>query len=235
MNVLIPRPSELQGTKVVVRGERAKHLVKVLQVKVGDTVKCALVGKETVASEVLSADKENVVICAEALLRADSSSPRESCVLVLAMPRPIVLRRCIESAATLGFSSILITNSWRVQKSYFSSKRLNEEALNEMVYVGCEQGGHSHLPSVKVFTTFVGCRDYLAKHRIAGLVLHPHACANATWELPHSAMAVGPEGGFIDEELDTFIELGFSMAKMQLPILRVEQAVIASAALLFNR
>jgi RsmE family RNA methyltransferase len=42
------------------------------------------------------------------------------------------------------------------------------------------------------------------------------------------ALAIGPEGGWIARELDTFVERGFVAVSLGAPILRVETAVAAA-------
>ena len=41
-------------------------------------------------------------------------------------------------------------------------------------------------------------------------------------------LAIGPEGGWIERELETFVERGFKPVSLGAPILRVEAAVAAA-------
>ena len=41
-------------------------------------------------------------------------------------------------------------------------------------------------------------------------------------------LAIGPEGGWIERELDTFVARGFTPCSLGAPILRVESAVSAA-------
>ncbi|HUS65687.1 MAG TPA: RsmE family RNA methyltransferase, partial [Kofleriaceae bacterium] len=43
-------------------------------------------------------------------------------------------------------------------------------------------------------------------------------------------VAIGPEGGWIDRELETFERLGFSAVSLGAAVLRVESAVAATLA-----
>jgi RsmE family RNA methyltransferase len=42
------------------------------------------------------------------------------------------------------------------------------------------------------------------------------------------ALAIGPEGGWIDREVDTFVARGFAIVSLGAPILRVEAAVASA-------
>jgi RsmE family RNA methyltransferase len=61
------------------------------------------------------------------------------------------------------------------------------------------------------------------------LLAHPGAPpieqAALTWPL---AIAIGPEGGWIQREIDTFVERGFTPVSIGSPILRVEAALSAT-------
>ena len=60
------------------------------------------------------------------------------------------------------------------------------------------------------------------------LIAHPDAppieAAQLTWPL---VLALGPAGGWIQRELDTFVERGFTAVSIGAPILRVEAALAA--------
>jgi 16S rRNA (uracil1498-N3)-methyltransferase len=61
---------------------------------------------------------------------------------------------------------------------------------------------------------------------VPGLIAHPGAPPIETVAQPGPCvLAIGPEGGWIQRELDTFIERGFAPVSLGTPILRVEAAV----------
>ena len=63
-------------------------------------------------------------------LRSDPP-PKIPLTVVLALPRPKVLNRILLDLTSLGVSRIVLLNSWRVEKSYWSSPALDESALLE--------------------------------------------------------------------------------------------------------
>jgi RsmE family RNA methyltransferase len=151
--------------------------------------------------------------------------------LILAVPRPKVLTRTIEAAAAFGVTRIDLTNAWRVDKSYLASPRLLPDPLAYALRFGAEQGGSTHLPPLKIHDRLMGLLDERWPSANSGrpatrLLAHPGAPpienASLTWPL---AIAIGPEGGWIQRELDTFVERGFTPVSFGQPILRVEQAL----------
>ena len=72
----------------------------------------------------------------------------------------------------------------------------------------------------------------LADHR--GLLAHPglaQACPRGISDA--TLLAIGPEGGFVDYEVEKFLELGFEGIHLGERILRVETAVTALLSRLF--
>ena len=153
--------------------------------------------------------------------------------LVLAMPRPKVLSRIVEHAASFGVDRIDIVNAWRVDKSYLDSPKLSSQALTEAARLGCEQGRHTWVPTLQLHRRFMAWVDTLedAPPRTR-MVAHP---GGATTVAAHPVegrvvIAIGPEGGWIDRELETFDRLGFARVTLSASVLRSEVAVSAALA-----
>jgi RsmE family RNA methyltransferase len=151
--------------------------------------------------------------------------------LILALPRPKVLNRTIAAAASLGVAEIHLINAWRVEKAYWSSPRVSEENLRAQAILGLEQSADTILPAIRLhnlFTPFV--REELPQSLgdAIAFVAHPAAGSEAPREispLRHVVLAIGPEGGFIDREVQTFHEIGFTPIRVGSRILRVETAL----------
>jgi RsmE family RNA methyltransferase len=152
--------------------------------------------------------------------------------LVLAIPRPKVLSRVIEAAAAFGVARIALTNAWRVEKSYLRSPRLEPEALAHAARLGAEQGGTTWLPEIAVHRRLMALLDARwPGPPMVKLIAHPGAqpIEDAVPGAPVAlALAIGPEGGWISREVDTFVERGFTPVSIGQPILRVETAVAAA-------
>ena len=59
--------------------------------------------------------------------------------LVLALPRPKMLRRILRSVAEFGVAELHLINSYRVEKSYWQSPVLEGGAIREYLLQGLEQ------------------------------------------------------------------------------------------------
>lgn len=232
MNLLLVEPSELRGDGTcVVSDRRAHHLRTVLGVEVGSTVKTGVLGGATGTGEVIAIDADGITL--RVALTNSASRPLDI-DLLLAVPRPKVITRTIEIAASFAVRRIDLTNAWRVDKSYLGSPRLDPGALRLAARFGAEQGGTTHLPEIGVHERLMGLLDDRWPPGTAPtqlrLIAHPTAPPIeqvVSARLP-TVLAIGPEGGWIERELDTFVERGFKPVSLGAPILRVEAAVASA-------
>lgn len=158
--------------------------------------------------------------------------------LVLALPRPKMLRRILRGATELGIKRIHLVNASRVQKSYWQSPLLGQAALHRYLVAGLEQACDTVMPEVRLWPRF---RPFVEDElpRIAGdgrrLLAHPAAERDLPRVEGRVTLAVGPEGGFTDFEVGLMRTAGFEAFSLGPRILRVETAVPVLAACLSVR
>ena len=162
--------------------------------------------------------------------------PPLALTLLLALPRPKMLRRVLRSATELGIKRIVLMNAGRVDKSYWQSPMLEPQAIDACLREGLEQCVDTVVPQLLLrprFRPFVEDELPALAHRATGLVAHPSA--NAPPPPPAAGpvvLAVGPEGGFSDFELDLLKRTGLAGFSLGPRVLRVETAVPVLAATL---
>ncbi|HET9622987.1 MAG TPA: RsmE family RNA methyltransferase [Kofleriaceae bacterium] len=234
MNLLLVERTELSSDGTVrLADRRADHLRGVLGAVVGAQIRAGVVGGGVGTAEVIADDGAAYVLRLAVGDAAVAALPIE---LVLAIPRPKVLTRVIEAAASFGVAQIALTNAWRVDKSYLSSPRLAPDALALAARLGMEQGATTHQPAIEVHRRLMALLDARwPVERAASpgvrLLAHPGAPpieAAVTASSGAITLAIGPEGGWIERELDTFLARGFVPVSIGAPILRVETAVAAA-------
>ena len=230
MNLLLVDPTELAGDATcTLRDRRAVHLRTVLGASVGSHVRAGVIGGGIGSAELLTDD--GVAITLRLALTEPASAPLPI-ELVLAIPRPKVLSRVIEAAAAFGVARIELTNAWRVDKSYLSSPRLEPTALALAARLGAEQGATTHLPAIAIHRRLMALLDARWPGPPAvKLIAHPGAppIERVVSGPPVPlALAIGPEGGWIERELETFVARGWAPVSLGAPILRVETAVAAA-------
>ncbi|MDD3815065.1 MAG: 16S rRNA (uracil(1498)-N(3))-methyltransferase [Desulfocapsaceae bacterium] len=243
MNIILLEKQEVHGDRVLLTDRRAKHLIKVLQVKSGDSVRVGIIdgpkGRGKVV-ELLGKYPFQVELAVEF---AEEMAEKPPIDLLLALPRPIMLRRIFSQAAALGVGTIFITNAQRVEKSFWSATLLNEEEYRPHLLQGLEQAVDTRLPEISIYERFKPFVEDVLPDRVKEyshlLIAHPGSTAtlkSVMRERPgRILLAVGPEGGWIDYEIDRFAECGFKSFSMGERILKVDTAVVALHARLSER
>ncbi|MBI5186491.1 MAG: 16S rRNA (uracil(1498)-N(3))-methyltransferase [Nitrospinae bacterium] len=236
MNLILLFPEDFYSGREKVRltGRRLRHVLEVHRAAVGDTLNVGLASGKMGTGAVTRLDLDALEM--EVLLD-HAPPPPLPVILLLSLPRPKVLKRVLLCAASMGVKRIFLINSWRVEKSFWKSPALEKEKVSEALALGLEQARDTILPQVMLrplFKPFV--EDELpdiVKDSIS-IVAHPGGAAIFPREVDRPVvLAVGPEGGFIPYELESFKRLGFQMAGLGERVLRVESAVPALLAKLF--
>ncbi len=172
---------------------------------------------------------------AEALVLAVNATqpppPRAGISLILAVPRPKQLKRIIPAVASLGIDRVMLVGAARVERSYFDSKVLSPSFLEELLHLGLEQACDTVRPSVGIAERLESFllnqlspwapkqAPRLVPHPSAPLPLRPVAASQ------HVILAIGPDGGWIPSEVETFETAGFTSVSMGQRVLRTEVAV----------
>lgn len=234
MNLLLLETPEVRDGAVTLTGRRAEHLLRVLKVAPGDVIRVGVVNGKIGSGRVLAIEGEAVRLAVELDREPVCDLQVE---LILALPRPIMLQRILKQATVLGVRRFYLIRSRRVEKSFFHSPVLAPEKIHTILLEGMEQAMDTRLPPVSIhhqFKPFV--EDVLPTLAGQGLIAHPDAGGTLAG-IPISGesgqrllLAVGPEGGWSDYELQCFIDQGFYGFTMGSRILHVDTAVVSLLA-----
>jgi RsmE family RNA methyltransferase len=232
--VLLEREDFVGENRVRLSGRRLLHVREILGSTSGDELRVGIIGGRTGRGRVERVNENALEM--EVRLETDPLEPLPL-RLILAMPRPKVLNRTIAAAASMGIREIDLINSWRVEKSYWKSPRLSAENLRMQSILGLEQSGDTILPTIRLhrlFTPFVRGELSVEIGNKMALLAHPGSTIEAPRQSDQSVvLAIGPEGGFIDREVETFQEIGFTSVSLGPRILRVETAIACLVGRLF--
>jgi len=235
MNIILAEAEEVDSQRLILSDHRAKHIVKVLRAEVGDLVRVGLINGNMGTGTIL-AIKSKYPFSVELELNLTSGSRSVPPLdLILALPRPIMLRRILSQVTALGVGSIHLINASRVEKSFWEAGILKREEYRAHLLLGLEQAVDTRLPSVHIhskFKTFIeDIFPSLAQNYDHLLLAHPNGdqlLGNVIGSKDSRvALAVGPEGGWIDYEVEKFQEQGFYNCNIGERILKVDTAVIA--------
>jgi RsmE family RNA methyltransferase len=240
VNLILLEPEEVDSAGVAsVADRRAEHLIQVLKVAPGHSVRLGVINGPIGVGTVTS------IVGATVELQCDLETmiPAWPAIdLLLALPRPKVMRRLWAQLAALGVGRIVLTKAERVERNYFDTHVLTPECFRPLLIEGLQQARDTRLPIVSIHTRFkVLIEDELDALCTGGLRLaaHPRAAVSVhtlVKDRPHERvlLAIGPEGGWNDFELDLLQEHGFHAVGMGPRTLRTDTACIALLAVVHD-
>ena len=235
--ILLPEANFLHDTAQINALSQINHVTDVLGAKVGESLKIGQLGGYLGTAIIDDITSERIQLRDVAL--TTMPPPKLDLTVVLALPRPKVLRRLIMDMTALGVCDIILINSYRTQKSYWQSPMLAR--LDEFVLEGLQQGVDTIAPRIdlqKRFKPFVE-DDLASLVTDRAVVAHPYASQSfaeylkkqylqkqSTDTLP-SLVCIGAEGGWIDYEIDLLAAQDCEAVHIGPRILRTEAAVNA--------
>ena len=236
MNLLLLHPDDMIGDDLArIDDHRARHLLQVNRVDVGDSVKTGVVDGDMGSATIVNIDAASLTLQLSLQRSPPDALPL---TLIMALPRPKMLKRTLQTIATMGVKNLVFINSYRVEKSYWQSPLLTPDEIRKHLLLGLEQGGDTRLPEVQLrkrFKPFVEDElPALCENRRA-LVAHPYTATPCPGPAEgESLLVIGPEGGFIPYEVEKLTEAGCQPIHLGQRILRVETAVPVLLAKLFH-
>lgn len=223
-------------SSVRLQGRRREHIQNVQRACVGDRLRVGLVNGKIGYGTLTHCDDSRIDM--DVVLDQDPPSALPI-TLIVALPRPKMLKRILQTVATMGVKKLIFINSVRVEKSYWQTPILKPESILEHLTLGLEQARDTIMPEVileKRFKPFVEDKlpSIVGKNR--ALIAHPGLGDALNKNLDPAApvvLAVGPEGGFIEYEVDKLQACKFEGIHLGDRILRVETAIPVLLAKLF--
>ncbi len=234
--ILFDERDAIDAGRVTLTDVRARHLVRVLGVTPGQTVRVGLMNGPRGSGSVERIDGERVTLQCSF---DPAAPPRPAIDLLLAVPRPKVMRRLWAPLASLGVGRIILTNAERVERPYFDSHVLDEAHYRPLLVEGLQQARDTLLPDVSIHRRFkVLIEDDL--DAMSGdslrLVADPGASAPlgaaiAAARPQRILLAIGPEGGWNEFELSLLEAHRFHAVGLGPRTLRVDTACTALIAI----
>lgn len=226
MNIVLITAEQAQSEIWSIQSARQlQHLHQHLGIKVGDQLKVGVRDGQRYLTEVSAIAADAVQL---KVLQPQAVPKKLPVTLVVAMPRPKVLRRLIMDSVTLGVEKIVLLHSYRVDKSYWQSPLLKQ--IDDYVTLGLEQAGDTITPQIEIYQRFKPFVEDVLPHYIRAnrpaYVAHPYAERDMPHAIDHACtVVIGPEGGFIPYEVDLLVANGCQAVSLGSRILRTETAI----------
>ena len=225
MNLILLSPDQkLSEDRYALSERQLCHLFDVLKKGQNDRVRVGVLNGKI--GEATFDASNRLVVIDKLSIDPPKALPME---LVLALPRPNMLKRTLLNVTAMGVKHIHLLNSAKVEKSYWQSPVLEPDSLHQFLLEGLEQARDTTLPIItfhKRFRPFVedALPSLLKQQR--GFLAHPYQAQPCPVDIDFpSILAIGPEGGWNEFEVDKWLEAGMETVHIGERILKVETAV----------
>jgi len=232
--ILLFKDDFIAENRVRLEGRRLRHILEVHGPAEGDELRVGLEGGLIGTGRITSMAGDSIEM---GVILTQAPPPAIPINLILALPRPKVLRRVLLSVTAIGVKRIVLLNSFRVEKSFWKSPVLEPESIQKQLVLGLEQARDTLLPEVLLRPFFKPFAEdempELIKDTLP-LVAHPAAQEPCPRDVHQRVtLAIGPEGGFIQYEVEKLISCGFHAVHFGERILNIEAAVPSLISRLF--
>ena len=221
---------EVSGDRAALIGEHADHLVRVLRARVGQDFDIAT-GSTVRRGRISFVDDARV----DFDLGEEISGTRQAEItLVLAVFKFDRMEWAIEKCTELGVARIVPVISRRTDSHLAAASAKRVERWQRIARQAAEQSRRAAPPEIAVPVKLAAALDLAGALRIVlaeseEQTLLRDAVKPQTGE-DGIVLAVGPEGGWTEGELQSFRQSGWTPASLGGTILRAETAAIAATA-----
>lgn len=234
MNILLLRPGDdwLDASTVQISDHRADHLRQVLRSTVGESIRVGVVGGQCGDALITGIDASGITL---SVALNEQPPVRHRFDIVLALPRPKMLRRILRTVAEFGVCNLHLINSARVEKSFWQTPLLSNDKVEEALMAGMERARDTVAPVIhqhRLFRPFIEDElSTICTGRPCWLAEMGSALALSAMPAVPAVVMIGPEGGFVPFELDLAQSVLAQPVHLGSRVLSVDTALTAALAL----
>jgi 16S rRNA (uracil1498-N3)-methyltransferase len=228
---------EVTGNTAALVGDHAAHLARVLRAEVGQEFDIAA-GEEVRRGTITFVSSDRVEFALQPPSKQKSASfAAPKITLVLAIFKFDRMEWAIEKCTEIGVARIIPVIARRTDAHLAVAAAKRQERWQRIVRQASEQSRRAAPPEVAAPVKLKDLGgDMISAGSVARVVLAESEDDASLRDVlqPQSAevaLAIGPEGGWVDGELAWFRETGWKAASLGNTILRAETAAIVATAL----
>jgi 16S rRNA (uracil1498-N3)-methyltransferase len=220
---------EVFGRRAAVTGEHARHLAEVLRVQVGEEFEIST-GSELWRGRAIQVDPDRVEFELSETLHSPQAAEITVALSIFKFHR---LEWAIEKCTELGVAKMIPVIAARSDTHLVAAARTRTERWRRIARQAAEQSRRISAPEITQPFEFDELVRMLVEPRIVLSETEPDRLLKHVIPRPSRSLllAIGPEGGWKDQEIAAFRQHGWSSASLGPSILRAETAVIAAVAI----
>jgi RsmE family RNA methyltransferase len=230
MNIVLLEPHELQAGKGTLADARANHIRTFLHGAPGSTFRIGIING-LCGTATITHIAEDGAVSFEATCDEPALAPWYD--LILALPRPRSFKRILFQSAAMGVRNIYVVGAKKVEKSYFNMHLLREEEYRPVLIEGLMQAKTTALPTLHIVPKLKDLWDLLPAESTLRFIANPAPRdASRPCGTGCPIVAIGPDGGWTNQENEAFAQHGFYPITLGPRPLRTDTAAIALPAIL---
>ncbi len=225
-----------EGRQARLTGEQAHHLGRVLRARPGQLYELSD-GRDVWLGRVTRVNREAIEFTL--LEPVAAATPGLHVVLLLAIVKFDRFEWCLEKATELGASEIVPLAAARSERHLVAAAAKRAARWQKILLESAQQARRVAPPVLHAVAEPKAAFAQAQHDRAALAVLlserrdtPPLRTVLASQQVRTALLAIGPEGGWTDAELELARQTGFAEASLGPQILRTETAVIAALAIL---
>lgn len=217
---------------ITLRDDEAKHIIKVLRLKLGFIVIVSLNTGVDYLSKIVEINKDTVVVEIEKEIENETKM-KTLITLFQSIPKKDKLDIIIQKATELGIDKII-----PMKTKYSQDEKLNLDREKQIILSAAKQCGRSRLTEIKEEIKLEEIKDYIDQYDYS-IIFYENEKENSIYKIEKDikdvkslAVIVGPEGGFHEDEVAYLKSLGVKSLSLGKRILRCETASITALSIL---
>ncbi|MDP9147991.1 MAG: 16S rRNA (uracil(1498)-N(3))-methyltransferase [Acidobacteriota bacterium] len=222
-----------EGASALMEGELAHHVGRVLRAQPGQQYELSD-GQQAWLGEIVSVARDSVEF--KLLEQLPASLPSLETTLLLSIVKFDAFEWALEKATELGVSHIVPLAAARSEKGLLAAAEKREARWKKILLESSQQSRRTRVPRLvapeKPEAAFASQRQAVRIFLSEAPDAKPLRQLLAGQQGTSAVLAIGPEGGWTEQEFAAARSAGFLEASLGKFILRTETAVIASLAAL---
>ena len=216
------------GGEIKLDDSESQHATRVMRVKTGESV-TLFDGRGYEAEATISAVSRNECWCNACSPERIIREPATQLDLAISLPKPERCKELIERLTELGVRKVIPIVTRHTQRP--PSPALLDK-LNRVMIESCKQCGRNELMVIDPVTkieTFLASDEAASCRRLIAHTGQAEPLERQSSDLP-LLVAIGPEGGWAEEEVVSAVEYGFQAITLGKLVFRIETAAVVAAA-----
>ncbi len=221
---------------LIVDSKILHHLRETLKSQVGDQLRFTILNRGLCHGTLLELNEKNATVHLDEI----KSGQEPWFDLVVGVARPQTTKKILEHATTVGVRNILFFKASKSEKSYLTSKVFDTKEAQESMIDGLAQSNcYYKLPTFELCAYHPAERFLKSEYELnSKFILDLESSEDFLTYFQQNLLsynqpcilAIGPERGWVNEDLSPFKSAGFKSVKISSSVLRVEHAIYSAVS-----